>query len=700
MLLHQEIRVAAPMCFMLLGGARPSPAGTLYYAVAHARLFAPYGARQLAYGALTPPSAAVVAANPASFLGGLVANGSTAVAAAGQWTSLRVDPPCVAALCRETLHGLQGGTEYLVFLVAVNNYGAVDPAPAVAAVTTAAATSAPALLPPTAPSNISDSGFGMAVSMDAAGGVYFSLLAAKPGVTVAAEADGIAAGSWAQMGSLLPGVDSRRRLLGAAGGAARVFTPASPQLRALLAGDSPVPPGTLVAPTCYPMNRTCLLEAGAAFAGVDGLAGSFDVLASGCTEVPEAGRAVALPPFSGLQNDTLHYLLLSTEDTAVPQPNRLQPPAVFAVHTVDLSAPRLACGFPVAANITSTSFSLAAMLTKPGASVFVVVLPAAAAATPPTADEVLRGTGAGGAAAAAAGNLTHWGSLPWEVPGVAADPRKLWAPVTGLQSGANYTAYLTVTEDGGAPLHGGAVAALRWATGCLIASLSLHQSVSLQCRGLALLSGTTWRQLSACCLPLLLLALQRHPHTQHRAPHLHPPQGPERQRGRAAGHLLCATVYRPGPGGTGVLCAIPVRMTCQQYHRAVHQLSVQSRSMPACWCCRLLCWKGSGRRRGSVLHYCAAPTSLPPPFFLPPFFLSTLCSNYTCIRGEPTVADIVAGNPLPPSVCKCDDASYCALVTAGSYAVPGQVPRGRWSLSRAARHRLAGACSSAACAAA
>lgn len=37
------------------------------------------------------------------------------------------------------------------------------------------------------------------------------------------------------------------------------------------------------------------------------------------------------------------------------------------------------------------------------------------------------------------------------------------------------------------------------------------------------------------------------------------------------------------------------------------------------------------------------------------------------------MADIVAGNALGSGVCACDDASYCARVAAGSFAVPAQV---------------------------
>ena len=89
----------------------------------------------------------MVAANPVAFLGGLVANGSVAVGEAGSWLRVSVSPPCVGALCKQSLSGLQGGTPYRIYLVAVDSYGVADPAPAVATVATAPASEAPALLP-------------------------------------------------------------------------------------------------------------------------------------------------------------------------------------------------------------------------------------------------------------------------------------------------------------------------------------------------------------------------------------------------------------------------------------------------------------------------------------------------------------------------------------------------------------------------
>lgn len=400
-------------------------------------------------------------------MGGLVAAGNVSVSEARQWVTARVQPPCVGQLCQLSLHALQGGTVYRVFLVAVDSFRVADPAPAVVTVTTAAAT-APALLPGGGPSNISDSGFTATASMDASGGLYYLLAAPKPSSSAPSAAE-VAPGKWAAVDSWMED-GGRRRLLsgdGAAVSSAAAWSvaPASRQLLGNVSSPA-VAPGSLVAPVCYPANQTCGLTAAKAFAGVQPLAdGQWDVLSSGCLPVPQAGAAQALPPFSGLQNNTLYYLLLGSEDSGVPQPNRAAPVAAYAIRTVDLSAPAVACGFPLATNITATGFALSTLLTKPGASVWYVVLPSAAAGATPSAQEVLQGKGAGGTAAAAAGNLTRWGSLPWEAdPGAdgSRDSRKLWAPVGGLQGGGNYTAFLTVSLDGTAPTPEAAVLALRW----------------------------------------------------------------------------------------------------------------------------------------------------------------------------------------------------------------------------------------------
>ena len=60
------------------------------------------------------------------------------------------------------------------------------------------------------------------------------------------------------------------------------------------------------------------------------------------------------------------------------------------------------------------------------------------AATAPSATDILQGQGSSGQSVAAAGNMTRAGFLPWEA-GDVKDTRKLWASVSGLQSGVSYT---------------------------------------------------------------------------------------------------------------------------------------------------------------------------------------------------------------------------------------------------------------------
>lgn len=431
--------------------------GTMHYVVVYDQQLVPFGGGSVVFDTAPPSSAAVLAAAPAAFLGGVVASGrSVAVEQARQWHKLSLQPPCVANLCEKSLYGLQGRTGYRIYLVGVDSQGVPDPAPAMAAFTTAPGPGAPALLVPTGPANISATSFGMAVSTDAAGAVYFALLTAKPGTAV--PDPGVAPGSWKAVAGLAAG-STRRRLqqLHSARGSRQA---AARQLADAAANGSLVlATGSLVAPACPP-GPACAAAPSTALAGLGDLAGTYDTVASGCARVPAAGQALALNMFEGLQNNTVYWLLLATEDVAG---HVGQAPTAWAVRTVDLSAPRFACGFPLASNITATSFALAVLLTKPAEAVFYVVLPAGQAAAAPSAEEVLQGRGPSGAAAAAAGRLAQAGWLPWEAaPGSAGDPRRLWANVTGLASGGNYTAFLVLATaaDGGAPVAGSGVASL------------------------------------------------------------------------------------------------------------------------------------------------------------------------------------------------------------------------------------------------
>jgi hypothetical protein len=283
-----------------------------------------------------------------------------------------------------------------VFLVSKDLFGNVDPSPLMVPLTTAADTSAPAVLAPSGPNSITASSFRVNLTMDATGGVYYMVLTAKPSAAVG-EPD-VNPGNWTVL-ERLPSA-GRRRLLsllgstgstgpwqqlssrgcsgegssGDVGGLAGLVASKDGPSRGLLEGSSSTPsPGSLVLPTCYPSNITCGSTPTSAFARVAGLS-AFDVLGSGCTPAPAAGQVFSLPAVTSLQNNTLYYVLVATEDRLVPSPNIEKEPTIFAIRTVDLSAAKLACGFPTVTNITSSGFTISVMLTKQ-AWAFYVVLP-------------------------------------------------------------------------------------------------------------------------------------------------------------------------------------------------------------------------------------------------------------------------------------------------------------------------------------
>lgn len=364
-------------------------------------LFSQYGRYNLAFALLPLTSAAVIGARPADFVGGVVASGRVANVTAGTWQTVSVRPPCVADLCQQSLAGLTGATPYQVgddsggplhgdplpaarlpplrvpssqvrsplelqvyLAVAGSGWQASSP-PAVVNFTTAPVESGPPLLPPTGPSNITASGFSLTANSLAAGGVYWEVLQAEPGISNTA----VPPGSWIELPALPTA--QRRRLQALQGGRVAGWAHG----RGLAASSNPVlpaipAPGSLAAPVCPAGNSTC--STSNVFAGVTGIS-SFIRVAAGCTPLPAAGTPAALPPAAGLQNNTLYYVLLSTEDRALPAPNRLSPPAVYVVHTIDLSAPTLMCGFPAVTGITAGGFTVSAVLTKPGAASYVVL---------------------------------------------------------------------------------------------------------------------------------------------------------------------------------------------------------------------------------------------------------------------------------------------------------------------------------------
>ena len=86
----------------------------MHYAVVHNTLFARYGPHDLAFQALAPSSSDILFIEPSYFIGGLLAYGNFSVPVAREWVAAQVAPPCVADLCRQSVHGLQGGASYKV----------------------------------------------------------------------------------------------------------------------------------------------------------------------------------------------------------------------------------------------------------------------------------------------------------------------------------------------------------------------------------------------------------------------------------------------------------------------------------------------------------------------------------------------------------------------------------------------------------
>lgn len=425
----------------------PPLAGTLYYAVVLDSLLAPAGlAGSVAYSTLPLTSDTVVQAAPDAFVGGLVANGSVAVSASGAWHRLSVRPPCVsAALCAQSLYALRSSTAYRAFIVSEDQHQGLDPVPVEVAFSTPAGPVAPVLLPPTGPGDIGATSFNMQLAADAAGGVNWMLVTGLANASLPEPS--IGPGGWQQVAALPTGGSGTEQGSGSSASNSTAFIP-----------------GQLVPDTCPPANATCAGQPAAAFDSIPGLASSFEMLGSGCAALRTAGQPLALPTFQGLSNNTLYYVLLSAHSELASTGNQSAPPlsAVYAVKTIDTSPPRMDCGFPLASNITSTSFALSAMLTKPAGAVFFVVLPADRAGMPPSAGAVVSGRGSDGAPAAAAGRLLQGGWLPWEAAPSSGggNARKQWAAVSGLAGGGNYSAFLVVSTDGSTPAPGATVATL------------------------------------------------------------------------------------------------------------------------------------------------------------------------------------------------------------------------------------------------
>ena len=251
--------------------------------------------------------------------------------------------------------------------MAVGPNGVPSATPTTLPFATPAVASGPALLPPTGPANISANEFQAEATMDAAGSLYYMVLTAQPGAQL--PDPGLEAGTWAAVAALpAPADRRRRRALQMQTGVAGSTTAHGRRL-----GEAAAQSAERVSPhTCPPAAAACSTPLATVFPeAVAG--GAYRIVTSGCASAPYAGRPASLPGITGLQNGTVYYLLLASEGGGMAPAARMQPPAVYAVRTVDLSPPRFACGFPAVTNITSTGFAVSALLTKPAPVQFVVV---------------------------------------------------------------------------------------------------------------------------------------------------------------------------------------------------------------------------------------------------------------------------------------------------------------------------------------
>lgn len=76
-------------------------------------------------------------------------------------------------------------------------------------------------------------------------------------------------------------------------------------------------------PTCNSLNVSCMITAATAITDAGTSLSGLNVLQSGCLLLPDAGSNVSLPSIvSDLDMDSLFQMLVVTEDTLYPTPNR------------------------------------------------------------------------------------------------------------------------------------------------------------------------------------------------------------------------------------------------------------------------------------------------------------------------------------------------------------------------------------------
>ncbi|GMH36388.1 hypothetical protein BSKO_04256 [Bryopsis sp. KO-2023] len=115
-------------------------------------------------------------------------------------------------------------------------------------------------------------------------------------------------------------------------------------------------------------------------------------IANGCVEVPRLSKTTTIYLNNTLSNDTVYKVMVITEDTWMPIPNRSLFPFEFLVRTADKRAPSFIKATPLVANVSYTTFDVLLSLNEEGLVFYAVT---GEGEPVPTVDEIMTGTGEG-----------------------------------------------------------------------------------------------------------------------------------------------------------------------------------------------------------------------------------------------------------------------------------------------------------------
>ncbi|KAL0035306.1 hypothetical protein WJX77_000193 [Trebouxia sp. C0004] len=422
-----------------------SEPGTVFYGIYYASFYTQYVQMLAAYGLAAPTSEEILEISPSSFQGALAGSGSLSVPHAYTLTSGLVEPLCSGAICQQSIYALAPNTPYQVWLVAVDIAGNAQAVPTLVPVQTAPDTSPPALLAGSGPGSVTTSSFDAAFSIDTAGAIYYvitnlssSSASVQPGSAVSvsggfgeltpaptAESDYSSQSVTIEGGDTTIEVDfpTGRRLAGqsddtasdagpdmgvtpwhsggstgsgtgAVSGAALSQDWQDSVTRRRLQQDNSsagaVGTACTLGPTCNSLNVSCKISPTAAITNAGTSLSGLNVLGYGCLLLPDAGSNVSLPStVADLNMNSLFQLLVVTEDTLYPTPNRSPQTNIFLIRTVDHTPPTFTGGTPYVQNIQATAFDVVVQQNKTGRVYYVVVEQGAAA---PTVDQVITST--------------------------------------------------------------------------------------------------------------------------------------------------------------------------------------------------------------------------------------------------------------------------------------------------------------------